>query len=298
MINMPYDSRPPAPCRASCPVPSVPALLVSVLLRHHRTQRGLNMRKAGQLAEIEDKRLRGIEHARRPVTAQTVRTLMGLYEAPEGKVREAIDLLRSAEGGHRHEVDAELLQDSEWMTALKGAARQAVILGAAPLRQAVALASAVAPARDRGQQHYGTMLLLHEAVLEQAPVQHLTPLIPLVERKALSIRLIGGAFTAPPGLVTEWTLTAWGRDDSEAQRLRRQLYVTHAPNEVPVARNGPAAVADRQLIQAATRQALLAPVSAHLLKHALRHPRSWVIAGNRRTQTSTPSSNPVSARPA
>ncbi|MFF5538515.1 helix-turn-helix domain-containing protein [Streptomyces cinerochromogenes] len=264
----------------------MPHQLVGVLLRYHRIRAGLSCLRAGQLAQITPRRLQDMELARSTVSGQIIHALLHAYGAPAQDVQSAIALMPRA-GGHRHQIGAATLQDSGWVPALKAGARETVILSTGPLTQVVDLAAPATRGSGSAQHHRRTVLLLHESVLGRAPAEQLASLVRLINSKALTVRLVPAAFAAPVGVLTEWTLTAWSWDGTASERTRRQLYVTHLPQQPPVGRNGDAATADRQLVQAAMRRSLPPPASAHHLLQAMQRPRSWASTGGRRSPSGT-----------
>ncbi|MEV7157088.1 helix-turn-helix domain-containing protein [Streptomyces misionensis] len=266
------DALADARCSTPCYVPFVPHQMAGALLRYHRILAGLSYARAAQLTEIPGEQLQGMELARKPVTAQTVRTLLHAYGAPEQDVQSAVALMPPTASGHQHQVNAAVLQHSGWTPALKTGAQEVVIFSSGALTPALDLAVPLPPVPGR-PHHCRTVLLLHESAVDRTPAEHLAALVRLVERKAFTVRLISPQFAAPAPLLTEWTLTAWRWDGTAVARRRRQLHVAYDPQEAPVARNGRAAAEDRQVIQAASRHSLPTPASVHLLQQALRHTR-------------------------
>ncbi|UFQ99790.1 hypothetical protein KBP30_00395 [Streptomyces sp. Go40/10] len=292
------DALAPTSCSAPCHVPSVPHQLVGVLLRYHRIRAGLSCSRAGQLTQIPGQRLQDMELTRKPGTGQTIRTLLHTYGAPEEVAQSAVALMSTHAGGHHHQISAGALQHSGWVPALKAGAQETVILSTGPLTPVVDLAAPGARLSGSAQHHRRTVLLLQESVLGRAPAEQLASLVRLINSRSLTVRLVPAEFAAPVRLVTEWTLTAWSWDGTVSERRRRQLYVTHVLQRAPIGRNGAAALADRQLIQAAMHRSLPAPASAHHLRQAMQRPRSWVITGGRRNPAGTAADGPAARRPA
>ncbi|MFF7097777.1 helix-turn-helix transcriptional regulator [Streptomyces rubradiris] len=262
---IPGDDRPPK----RCPIPSVPHLATGALLRYYRLQANLSYQRVQERTGISDRRLYGIELARRPLERDIARTLLDIYGA--GQEAQAVTALLS--GGHMHETHHQVFQRSSWMMALKAAAQEAVLLSSGPLRLAFDLAAPAAPIPGRAQHRCRTMLLLHEPALDRTPVQQLARLIALIQRRALTVRLVPGNLRVPEGLLTEWSLTAGITDTSAAECRRRQLYVRHTPH-TPLARNGQPAHSDRQMIQLAALRARTPLDSVHQLRQAASRPRT------------------------
>ncbi|GHH25776.1 helix-turn-helix domain-containing protein [Streptomyces rubradiris] len=265
------DDRPPK----RCPIPSVPHLATGALLRYYRIQANLSYQRVQERTGISDRRLYGIELARRPLERDVARTLLDIYGA--GQEAQAVTVLLS--GGHVHETHHQVFQRSSWMMALKAAAQEAVLLSTGPLRLAFDLAAPAAPIPGRAQYRCRTMLLLHEPALDRTPVQHLARLIALIGRRALTVRLVPGDLNVPDGLLTEWSLTAGISETSAAECRRRQLYVMHALGQEPWARNGQLARPERQMIELAALRARTPLDSVHHLRQAASRPRIRTTGG-------------------
>ncbi|MET9776285.1 helix-turn-helix domain-containing protein [Streptomyces sp. NPDC006367] len=284
---LPGDDRP----HKRCPIPSVPHLATGALLRYYRVQGNWSYQRVQERTGISDRRLHGIELARRPLEEDVARTLLDIYGA--GQEAQAAAALLS--GGHVHEARDQVFQRGSWVMALKAAAQEAVLLSTGPLRLACDLAAPAAPTPGRAQYRCRTLLLLHEPALHRTSVQQLARLIALVERRSLTVRLVPGGLSVPEGLLTEWSLTAGISDTSAAECQRRQLYVTHIPGQAPWARNGEPAHPERQLIQLAALRARTPLDSVHQLRQATVRPRIWTTGGGKSPARSA-SADPAARR--
>ncbi|MDN3260816.1 hypothetical protein QWJ26_13525 [Streptomyces sp. CSDS2] len=262
---VPGDDHPPK----RCAVPSVPHLATGALLRYCRIQANLSYQRVHKCTGISDRQLHGIELARRPLEEDVARTLLDFYGA--GQEVQAVAALLS--GGHVHQARDQAFQRGSWMTALMAASQGAVMLSTGPLRLAIGLATPAPPPPGRAQYRCRTTLLLHEPALNRIPVQQLARLIALIERRTLTVRLVPGGLSVPEGLLTEWSLTAGTSGTSAAACQRRRLYVTHIPEQAPLARNGEPAHPDRQMIQLAARHARSPQDSTYQLRQAAHRSR-------------------------
>ncbi|MEV7157064.1 helix-turn-helix transcriptional regulator [Streptomyces misionensis] len=267
-------------CTPPCGFPSVSQLLVGALLRHHRSVKGLSVAQAGQLAGIPTSRVSQTELARQLLSERVTRSLLEVYGAPEEEVQYAAALVERNGSDHVHEAGAEPLGSGAWAAALRGASRETVIFTTGPLQPAFhAAAAVVAPSPQ--QARWTATLLLHEPALDWLSAEQLAQLVGLLDAQALSVRLVPASFRIEPGVVTQWTLTARGWDGRAAQRERRQLYVAHAPGQPSLVRNGPPALRERQVLEAAAQRALSVAISAHELRQAVQGGGPWAPHGRR-----------------
>ncbi|RAJ64101.1 S-adenosyl methyltransferase [Streptomyces sp. PsTaAH-130] len=236
-----------------------------------------------------------MEAGRYPLTVRGMRALLSAYDAPEEEAEAAAALMTAAGAGHLHQVEP-LRLGGVWTPALRAAARETVSLSTGPLQPHVTTAAALAPGRRISGRR--ATLLLHESALDRADCEQLAHLIHLVDTEGLTVHLVPAAVPAPPGrLWTEWTLAAWGWDGSAAQRDGRQLYVSHAPQQQPLIRNGAAGNADRQMIQAAARRALAATPSLRQLQQVVRAARRSAPLSARRGPAAPTSAGTVPGPP-
>ncbi|KUN17600.1 hypothetical protein AQJ11_37695 [Streptomyces corchorusii] len=273
----------------------MPHLITGSLMRHYRIAAGLSYQRARELTAISNKRLHGIELTRSPLTEETARTLLHAYGAPGEDVQVATALLRM---GHAHQAQVDVVQSGSWVSALREASQETLIFSTGLLLPVVDATAPGTPARGRATHHCRTVLLLHEGALERAPAELLAQLIRLVDRRAITVRLVHSQFAPLEGWLTEWTLTAGSREGSAAERARRQLYVRHTLQERFLARNGHPALQDRQIIQAAIRHSLPTAASADQLRQAMLWSRSRAATGGRRNPAAAPSDGPSVRRPA
>ncbi|MFF5019492.1 hypothetical protein [Streptomyces sp. NPDC001165] len=99
----------------------------------------------------------------------------------------------------------------------------------------------------------------------------LAQILRLADDQVITVHLVPAPLAEPTTSITEFTCTAWGWDGSNAQRLRRQVYLAHHPSTArDTVRNGPAAIAERQLLEEATRRAQPSQWSLHRLRQAAR----------------------------
>ncbi|WP_063834512.1 helix-turn-helix domain-containing protein [Streptomyces sp. NRRL F-5527] len=287
---MTTDTLASPPCAPQCDVPSLPPVVVGALMRLYRTRAGLSGQQAADIIGTSSSRIGALEQARAPISATTAAALLGAYGAPDREVQEARALLTHP--GHQHSLDG-FAPSEAWVEALQASARYALVYSAGPLPASLlpltdkpALA---APGRRPASSHRcRTVLLLHESVLERTP-DGLSRLIRLAEDGAITMHLVPEPLPEPVSLLAEFTCTAWGWDGSNAQRLRRQVYVArHLIQAQGGVLNGPAATGQRQLMEEAVRRALPSPWSLRQLRQA----------AHAQQQSSTAASGSRAARPA
>ncbi|MGX5184994.1 helix-turn-helix domain-containing protein [Streptomyces avermitilis] len=287
---MTIDTPASPPCAPQCDVPSLPHVLVGALMRLYRTRAGKSGRQAADIIGASSSRIGALEQARAPISATTAAALLGASGAPDREVQEARALLTHP--GHQHSLDG-FAPSEAWAEALQASARYALVYSAGPLPASLLPLSdrpaLAAPGRRPASSHRcRTVLLLHESVLERTP-DGLSRLIRLAEDGAITMHLVPKPLAEPVSLLAEFTCTAWGWDGSNAQRLRRQVYVAHHLTQAQGSvRNGPAATGQRQLMEEAARRALPSPWSLRQLRQA----------AHAQQQSSTAASESRAARPA
>lgn len=265
---------PSSPCAPQCDVPSLPPVLVGALMRHYRTQAGQSSQRAADVIGASASRIGAMEKARAPLATATTRALLDAFGAPAHEVQEALALLTRP--GHQHHLD-DFAASEAWHNALRASARSAVVFSTGlpgtslPLpKRPAAAASGRQPASSASCR---TTLLLHESVLNRTP-GGLSHLLRLAEDRVITVHLVPEPLAQPTMAITEYTCTAWGWDGSNAQRLRRQIYVIQHPGTVrDTVRNGPAAAAERQLLEEAIRRAMPSQWSLRQLGQAARAPQ-------------------------
>ncbi|MFF4205637.1 helix-turn-helix domain-containing protein [Streptomyces sp. NPDC001668] len=260
------------PCAPQCDIPSLPPVLVGALMRRFRRLAGLSVQQAANIIGASATRIRALEEARAPMSAATASALLGAYEAPDHEAQEARSLLTHP--GHQHRLDGFSLS-KVWVDALKASARAALVYSAGPLPASLLpLPDRPAPAspgrRTASSHRCRTVLLLHETILDRIS-DGMPHLFRLAEDGVITMHLVPESLAKPTSLLTEYTCTAWGWDGSNAQRLRRQVYVDHHPCQTQSGvRNGPTATGERQLLEEALRRALPSEWSLGQLRQAAR----------------------------
>lgn len=264
-------------CAHRCDIPSLPPVLVGALMRRFRRLAGLSDQQAANIIGASATRIRALEEARAPMSSATAGALLGAFEAPDHEAQEARSLLTHP--GHQHRLDGFPLPPV-WVDALAASARAALVYSSGPLPASLLpLPDRTAPAnpgqRTASSHRCRTVLLLHENILDRIP-DGMSHLFRLAEDGVITMHLVPESLAKPISLLTEYTCTAWGWDGSNAQRLRRQVYVVHHPCHTQSGvRNGPAATGERQLLEEALRRALPSEWSLDQLQqaaHAQRQP--------------------------
>ncbi|MET9778930.1 helix-turn-helix transcriptional regulator [Streptomyces sp. NPDC006367] len=258
--GMPGPASAAVPCEPDCDAPSLPPVLVGALMRHYRTRAGLSLRKAGTVVHASPSQIGALEKAQRALSDTSVRALLDAYDTPVHEIQQALTLLAHPE--HQHRIDF-FTASPAWGDALTAGSHSLHVYSASPASLSLfSSASSPAPgAPGRSLAAPGrcrVVLLLHESLLDLARAGHpaLPHLVRLAESRTISMHLVPDQLAAPGPLLAEYTYTAWGWDGSAAERLRRQLFVTHPHDGAPGSVcNGPAAVAERQLLQQAVRAA-------------------------------------------
>lgn len=266
------------PCGPSCDAPSLPPVLVGALMRHHRTRAGLGLQKAGNIIESSASRIIALETARAALPISSAHALLDAYCAPAHEIRQALALL--AHPDHQHRID-HFAPSPAWVDALIAGSRSVHVYSADPASLSL-FSPATSPTpgatgrRPSAPGQCRMVLLLSESLLDLARDGHPTTarlphLVRLAETGGISVHLVPGQLDAPAPLLAEYTYTARGWNGSIADRLRRQVFVAHhrdgAPSSVC---NGPAAMAERQLLQQAARTARPLQWSLHQLRQAAR----------------------------
>lgn len=279
------------PCAPQCDVPSLPPVLVGTLMRCYRTRAGLSGQQAADIIGASSSKISALEKASAPMSATTASALLDAYGAPGREVQEACALLTRP--GHQHSLDG-FAPSEAWGEALKASARSALVCSAGPVPASLLplpdRPAAAAPGRRPASSHRcRTVLLLHESVLDRTP-DGLPHLVRLAEDDLITVHLVPTLLVEPGALLAEFTCTAWGWDGSNAQRLRRQVYVAHHPQAQGAVRNGPAAAAERQLMEEAVRRALPSPWSLRRLRQAVHASQqsSTLASGGRATRSAAP----------
>ncbi|MFB7597614.1 helix-turn-helix domain-containing protein [Streptomyces sp. NPDC056160] len=260
-----------------CDAPSLSPLLVGALMRHYRTRAGLTLQQASNLVGISSSRIKDLETARVAVPVTSARTLLDVYGAPAHEIRRALALL--ARPGHRHQID-DVTSSPAWVEALVAGSRSVHAYGTDPASLcSLAASPASGPTGRRPAARCRWVMFLSEDLLEPSCDQHpsadhLSHLVRLAYSGSISVHLVPGQLEPRAPLVTEYTYTARGWTGSVADRLRRQIYVTHhADGARRGVRNGSAAVAERQLLQQAARTALPFQWTLHQLRRVARAPQ-------------------------
>ncbi|MEV5279808.1 helix-turn-helix domain-containing protein [Streptomyces sp. NPDC006692] len=262
------------PCAPPCHIPSLPPVLVGALLRHHRTRAGLSLQNAAHATGESASRIGAAETAGLRLSGARVRALLDLYGTPAPAIQHALKMVTLA--GHQHRIDL-IAPPQAWVDALVAGSRSVLVYTADPNALTLLAPTATpqpgaAPRQPAAERRCRKVLLLHESLLDY-PVDRAAALSHLVrqaESDSLTVHLIPGRLPAPAPLVTEYTNTAWRWDGSDADRLRRQIYVTHQHDATQTSlRNGPAAQAERQVLEQAARTAQSSQWSLHRIRQVL-----------------------------
>jgi hypothetical protein len=255
-------------------------------MRHHRTRAGLNQSQAGHIIESSASRISALETARTVLPVASAHALLDAYGAPAHEIRQALTLL--AHPDHQHRIDR-FAPYPAWVDALIAGSRSVHVYTADPaslslFSPATSPTPGAAGRRPSAAGRCRMVLLLSERLLNLArdghlATAHLSHLVRLAENGVVSVHLVPGPLDAPAPLLAEYTYTARGWTGSVADRLRRQIFVAHhrdgAPGNVC---NGPAAVAERQLLQQAARTARPLQWSLHQLRQAARAQQQATLA--------------------
>ncbi|MFJ4741187.1 helix-turn-helix domain-containing protein [Streptomyces sp. NPDC088775] len=281
------------PCAPRCVIPSLPSVLVGALLRHHRTRAGLSLQEAGRAGGESAGRIGAAETAGLWLPAACVRALLELYGTPAPTVQHALRLVTHP--GHQHRID-QVAPPQVWVDALVAGCRSVVVYSA-DAGALTLLAPAASPAPGAGTRRPGVrrcqmVLLLNERLLDQPVDAHraaaLSRLVRQAEDGSITVHLIPGRLPAPAPLLAEYTNTAWRWDGSNADRLRRQIFVTHHHDATRTSLcNGPTARAERQVMEQALRTALPSQWSLHRLRQTLDAPQRTVPTGHRTAPTAS-----------
>ncbi|MEU1076230.1 MULTISPECIES: helix-turn-helix transcriptional regulator [unclassified Streptomyces] len=292
----------PVPCAPSCDAPSLPPVLVGALMRHYRTRAGLSQMKAGHILETSASRISALETARTALPVSIAHALLDAYGTPAPETRQALALL--AYPNHQHRIHG-FAPSRAWVDALIAGSRSVHVYSADPASLSL-FSPAASPAQGAQGSRPSTpgrcrmVLLLSESLLNLArdghpAAAHLSHLVRLAKNGVISVHLVPGQLDAPAPLLAEYTYTVRGWNGSVADRVRRQIFVAHhhdgAPGSVG---NGGAAVAERQLLQQATRTARPLQWSLHQLRQAARAQQQDTAADGPRMAFSPPISSPDS----
>jgi hypothetical protein len=197
------------------------------------------------------------------------------------------------------------LASPAWVDALTAGSRSVHVYSADPASLTLFSPAAASPApgasgrRPLASGGRRMILLLNESLLDLAcdghpATAHLSHLVRLAESGAISVHLVPGQLDAPAPLLAEYTYTARGWNGSVADRLRRQIFVAHHRDGAPGSvRNGPAAVAERQLLQHAARTARPLQWSLHQLRQAARAQQQATQDDVPRATSAQPTSSPT-----
>ncbi|MFF9785734.1 helix-turn-helix domain-containing protein [Streptomyces nigrescens] len=285
-------------CAPRCGIPSLPPVLVGALMRHHRTRAGLSLQKAGHSIEESASRIGAAETAGLWLPAARVRALLDLYGTPAPAVQHALKMV--AHPSHQHRID-QIAQPQVWVDALVAGCRSVLVYTADPGALTL-LAPTTSPqpgaeTRQPAARRCRMVLLLHESLLDQPVDGHRAAALSHLVRHAgngtITVHLVPGRLPAPAPLLAEYTHTAWRWDGSTTDRLRRQIFATHQYDATQTSlRNGPAALAERQVLEQAVRTAQPSPWSLHRLRQALDAPQHSV------TTDRTAPTAPAAPRPA
>lgn len=264
------------PCAPHCDIPSLPPVLVGALLRHHRTRAGLSLQKAGHAAGESASRIGSSETAGLRLPAARVRALLDLYGTSGSAIQHALEMVPLA--GHQHRIDL-IAPPQAWVDALVAGSRSVLVYTADPdaltlLAPTASPSPGAEPRQPAAERRCRKVLLLHESLLDRPVDGHraaaLFHLVRQAESDSLTVHLIPGRLPAPAPLVAEYTNTAWRWDGSNADRLRRQIFVTHQHDATQTSlRNGPAARAERQVLEQAARTAQSSQWSLHRIRQVL-----------------------------
>ncbi|MGW0603988.1 helix-turn-helix domain-containing protein [Streptomyces sp. NPDC002640] len=271
------------PCAPPCDIPSLPPVLVGALLRHHRTRAGLSLQNAGHATGESVGRIGAAETAGLRLPTARVRALLDLYGTPGPVIQHALKMVTLA--GHQHRIDL-IAPPQAWADALVAGFRSVLVYTADP----DALTLLAATRQPAAERRCRKVLLLHESLMDYPVDGHraaaLSHLVGQAESDALTVHLIPGRLPAPAPLVAEYTNTAWRWDGSNADRLRRQIYVTHQHDATQTSlRNGPAARAERQVLEQAARTAQSAQWSLHRIRQVITAAQHFAPTGPRTSPT-------------
>ncbi|MFI2791105.1 helix-turn-helix domain-containing protein [Kitasatospora sp. NPDC018614] len=267
-------------------------MLVGALLRHHRTRAGLSLQNAGHATGESASRIGAAETAGLRLSGARVRALLDLYGTPAPAIQHALKMVTLA--GHLHRIDL-IASPQTWMDALVAGSRSVLVYTADPdaltlLAPTATPQPGAAPRQPAAERRCRKVLLLHESLLDYPVDGHraavLSHLVRQAEGDSLTVHLIPGRLPAPAPLVTEYTNTAWRWDGSNADRLRRQIYVTHQHDATQTSLgNGPAAQAERQVLEQAARTAQSSQWSLHRIRQVLTAAQHSAPAGPRTSPT-------------
>ncbi|MFJ6437793.1 hypothetical protein [Streptomyces sp. NPDC091416] len=234
-----------------------------------------------------------------------MRALLGSYGAPASAIQYTLSLVTHPD--HLHHID-QIAPRQAWVDALVAGCRSVLVYSAAPdaltlLAPTASPAPGAATREPAMERRCRMVLLLSETLLDELVDGHraaaISDLVRQAESGSVTVHLVPGRLQAPAPLLAEYTNTAWRWDGSSADRLRRQIFAAHHYDGTqPSLCNGPAARAERQLMEQAVRTAQSSQWSLHRLRQALDTPQ-YSVATDGRTVLSPRPTPPASApRPA
>ncbi|MGW3930869.1 hypothetical protein ACWECC_22620 [Streptomyces microflavus] len=257
----------------------MPLVLAGALMRHHRTRAGLSLQKASSAVQEPASRIGAAETAGLALPGVSVRALLDSYGAPASAIQYALSLVTLVtHPGHLHHID-QIAPRQAWVDALVAGCRSVHVYSADPealtlLAPTASPAPGAAPRQPATERRCRMVLLLSESLLGGLVDGHraavLSDIVRQAESGSVTVHLIPGRLQTPAPLLAEYTNTAWRWDGSSADRQRRQIFATHHYDGTqPSLCNGPAARAERLVMEQAVRNAQSSQWSLHRLRQAL-----------------------------